>query len=101
MLAVSVQPTPLRWILKVVPARPRATSSGSADGAIQCVPDFLPAPVATQRPCSPPRSSGVLKRNSRRPLASAVLVATTLEDSSHPPPPAATRLPVTVLQLSS
>src|SRR5947207_9189337 len=100
MLAVSVQPTPLRWILNVVPAGPRATSSGSALGAIQCAAVFLPAPTSTHSPCQPPRSSGVLKRNSTRPELSALLSATTFDDSSQPPPPAATRLPITVVQLS-
>src|SRR5215510_1678378 len=100
MFAVSVQPTPFRWILNVVPAGPRATSSGKALGAIQCAAVFLPVPTATHSPCQPPRSSGVLKRNSTPPAESAVLSAMTFDDSSQPPPPAATRLPVTVVQLS-
>src|SRR5215831_7978693 len=41
MLAVSVQPTPFRWIAKVVPTGPRRTSSGSAVGVIQYLPVFF------------------------------------------------------------
>src|SRR4029078_5935406 len=71
MLAVSLQPTPLRWMRKVVPTGPRVTSRGSAVGAIQNEPCFLSFPVATQSVCTPPRSSGVSKRNSVAPAASA------------------------------
>ena len=59
MFAVSVQPTPLRWIVKVVPAGPRFTSIGSAVGLIQNAPIFFVGPAWTHRPWVPPRSSGV------------------------------------------
>src|SRR5215468_12502709 len=121
MLAVSLQPVPLRWTRKVVPAGPRATSSGSAVGMIQNVPFLRWPPASAQSPCDPPRSSGALKWNSRLPAASAVASATTRERSSHPPvaaerspppdvireaieltaPSPLTRLPVTVVQLSA
>src|SRR6266481_6941673 len=61
MLAVSVQPTPLRWIVKVVPTGPRLTSSGSTVGVIQYLPVFFADPVSIHRPCAPPRSSGTSK----------------------------------------
>src|SRR5262245_49906703 len=100
MLAVSVQPTPFKCILNVVPAGPRPASSANALGAIQCSAVFFTLPVSIHRPCDPPRSSGVLNWNSTCPAAFAFVSATTLDDSSQPPPPAATRLPVTVVQLS-
>src|SRR6267378_3421316 len=98
MLAVSVQPTPFRWIVKVVPTGPGLTSSGSAVGVIQDVPIFFAEPVAIHRPCAPPRSSGTLTRNSARPAPSALLSATTVDDSCQPAP--VIRLPTTRLQLS-
>src|SRR5712672_576987 len=98
MLAVSLQPVPLRWILNVVPAGPRATSSGNAVGMIQNVP-FLRAPPAAsaQKACEPPRSSGASNLNSTFPDASALASVMGLECSSQPPP--LMRLPVTVVQL--
>src|SRR6266446_1305293 len=98
MLAVSVQPTPFRWIVKVVPTGPRPTSSGSAVGVFQYVPVFFADPASIHRPCAPPRSSGTLKRNSARPAPSALLSATTVDDSCQPAP--VIRLPTTRFQLS-
>src|SRR3954465_12004359 len=97
MLAVSLQPTPLRWMRKVVPTGPRVTSRGGAVGGIQNDPCFLPLPAATQNVCAPPRSSGVSKRNSAEPAASAAALAITRDTSSQPPP--VIRLPPTVVQL--
>src|SRR5258708_6124835 len=121
MLAVSLQPIPLRWILNVVSTGPRETSSGSAVGAIQKVPVLRAVAASAHSPWDPPRSSGALKWNSTLPAASAVASATTRERSSQPPVEAArsplpesmreateltapsplTRLPVTVVQLSA
>src|ERR1700730_12963201 len=98
MLAVSVQPTPFRWIVKVVPTGPRLTSRGSADGALQYVPVFVADPVSIHSPCAPRRSSGTLKRNSARPTASALLSATTVDNSCQPAP--IILLPTTRFQLS-
>jgi hypothetical protein len=61
-----------KWIMKRVPAGPRRVSSGSALGAIQRIAVFRPAPRSTQRPCTPPRSSGLSKRNSARPAEPAL-----------------------------
>src|SRR5689334_550297 len=99
MLAVSLQPTPLRWILNVVPAGPRTTSSGNAVGMIQNVPVLRFPPASAQSPCDPPRSSGALNWNSTLPAASALASAIGRECSSQPPP--LMRLPVTVAQLSA
>src|SRR5215831_7830607 len=121
MLAVSLQPTPLRWTLNVVSTGPRSTSSGSAVGAIQNVPVLRAEAASAHNLCDPPRSSGTSKWNSTLPAASAVASATTRERSSHPPvaaersplpdvireateltvPSPLTRLPVTVVQLSA
>src|SRR6266403_5608238 len=98
MLAVSVQPTPLRWLVKVVPTGPRLTSSGSTVGVIQYLPVFFADPVSTHRPCAPPRSSGTSKRNSARPAPSALLSATTVDNSCQLAP--VIRLPTTRVQLS-
>src|SRR5262244_4649496 len=98
MLAVSVQPTPFRWIVKVVPTGPRLISSGNAVGVIQYLPLFFTDPVSIHRPCAPPRSSGTLKRNSARPAPSASLSATTMDDSFQLAP--VIRLPTTRVQLS-
>src|SRR4030088_1962490 len=97
MLAVSVQPplqVNLEWSAREPPDPRRAET-------IQCIAVFLPVPASTQRPCNPPRSSGVLKRNSAWPEESPLPSAMTFDDSSQPPPPAATRLPVNVVQWSS
>src|SRR5258707_7841058 len=121
MLAVSLQPTPLRWILNAVSTGPRETSSGSAVGAIQKVPALRVVAASAHSPWDPPRSSGALKWNSTLPAASAVASATTRERSSQPPveaersplpesmrdateltaPLPLMRLPVTVVQLSA
>src|ERR1700736_4081407 len=98
MLAVSVQPTPFRWIVKVLPTGPRLTSNGSAVGVIQYVPIFFAEPVSIHRPCAPPRSSRTGKRDSAPPAPSAVLSATTVDDSCQPAP--VIRLPTTRFQLS-
>src|SRR5207237_9220515 len=98
MLAVSVQPTPFRWIVNVVPTGPRLTSSGNAVGVIQYVPVFFADPVSIHRPCAPPRSSGTLKRNSDRLALSASLPATTVDNPCQPAP--VIRLPTTRGHLS-
>src|ERR1700730_16362989 len=85
MLADSLQPTSLRWILNVVSTGPRETSSGNAVGAIQKVPVLRVVPASAHSPWEPPRSSGALKWNSTLPVASALACATTRERSSQPP----------------
>src|SRR5258707_13377069 len=85
MLAVSLQPTPLRWILNAVSTGPRETSSGSAVGAIQKVPALRVVAASAHSPWDPPRSSGALKWNSTLPAASAVGSAATRGRSSQPP----------------
>src|SRR5271166_4228327 len=98
MLAVSVQPTPLRCTVKGVPTDPRLTSSGNAVGRIQYVPILFVDPASTDNACAPPRSAGTLKRNSTLPEPSAVLSATTVDDSTQPAP--VIRLPMIRDQLS-
>src|SRR5438046_1247880 len=98
MLAVSVQPTPFRWTVKLAPTSPRLTSSGNAVGVIHNIPVFFADPVSIHRPCLPPRSSGTLKRNSPPPAPSALLSATTIDDSCQPAP--VIRLPTRRVQLS-
>jgi hypothetical protein len=60
--------------------RSSAASSGSALGAIQRIAVFRPAPRSTQRLCTPPRSSGLSKRNSARLAESALPSAMTFDD---------------------
>src|SRR5208337_2127525 len=98
MFEVSVQPTPLRWTVKVVPTGPRLISSGNAVGLIQYDPVFFADPASIHMPCAPPRSSGTVKRNSARPEPSALLSATEVDDCSQPAP--VIRLPMTPVQCS-
>src|SRR3954470_2156179 len=98
MFEVSVQPTPLRWTVKVVPTGPRLISSENAVGLIQYVPVFFADPDSIHIPCAPPRSSGTAKRNSACPALSALLSAMAVDDSSQPAP--VIRLPITRVQLS-
>src|SRR5450756_2447070 len=100
MLAVSVQPPPLRCTVKTVPGGPDAGEIGRAEGVtVKAVSASLFSPDLASIRCGPPRSSNALKGNWKLPEASGVTVPSLVEDSSQPEP--LTRLPTTLNQRRS
>src|SRR3972149_2622221 len=98
MLAVSVQPTPLRWMTMSDPSGPAPLLAELSEGVMtsDVSANAVPRATAAMRG-GPPRSSGTCQVDWNDPSAVVVTWNASLVDSSQPVPP--TRFPMTVDQV--
>src|SRR3990172_1251601 len=100
MLAVSVQPTPFKWTLMVVPAGPEDVSRATADGVrMNAVSPTVFPKIRAVMACGPPRSSGTFTLSDSAPASSTTAFDSAELESAHPSPD--TRLPTVLDQVNS